>query len=95
MKSCELNPPLKRWLMLLFAMLVAPMSRAQPPPALSQAKAAPVEIVLVQAETVTPAAVAEWKKEGFKAVAVVLDERISEATGRAIARHSSEGGLDV
>lgn len=54
-----------------------------------------LEIVLVEPEAVTPAAVSQWKKEAFKAVAVVLDERTGEATYRAIGRNITEAGLDV
>lgn len=59
------------------------------------AAGAPVEIVLVEAEAVTGAAVAQWKKEGFKGVAVVLDERTGEAAYRAAARRVSDGALDL
>ena len=54
-----------------------------------------LEIVLVEPEAVTPAAISQWKKEAFKAVAVVLDERTSEATYRTIGRNITEGGLDL
>ena len=64
---------------ILAVLCVAPQLRAAP----SQAKVTPVEIVLVEAEAVTPAAVRQWKGEGFKAVAVVLDERTGEAAYRA------------
>jgi len=43
----------------------------------------------------TPAAVAQWKKERFQAVAVVLDERTDKAAYRELARRISDGGLDL
>src|SRR5437879_8483376 len=79
----------------LAALLVAPMAAAQLPVAPSLAKVTPVEIVLVEAETVTPAAVSQWKQERFKGVAVVLDERTGEARYRELARNISDGGLDL
>jgi hypothetical protein len=79
----------------LAALLVAPIAAAQLPVASSQARVTPVEIVLVEAETVTPAAVSQWRRERFKAVAVVLDERTGEARYRELARHISDGGLDL
>jgi hypothetical protein len=54
-----------------------------------------LEIVLVEAETVTPALVAQWKREGFKAVAAVLDERMGEAAYRDLTRHVAGGGLEL
>ena len=57
--------------------------------------AVPFQIVLVEAETVTPAALTQWKTEGFKAVAVVLDERTDEPAYRATARHISSAALDL
>jgi hypothetical protein len=80
---------------LLATVLVAPMVAAQFPAPPSQTKVMPVEIVLVAAETVTPAAVSQWKKEGFKAVAVVLDEQTAKAAYRDMARPISDGGLDL
>ena len=79
----------------LAALLVAPMAAAQLPVAPSQAKVAPIEIVLVEAEAVTPVAVAQWRQDRFKAVAVVLDEQTGEARYRELARHISQGGLDL
>jgi len=51
-----------------------------------QIMAAPLEIVLVEAGSVTPEMVLQWKKERFNAVAVVLDERMSAAASRQITR---------
>jgi hypothetical protein len=80
----------------LFAtLLVAPISPLQVSAAPSPSNAAPVEIVLVEPEPVTAAAVSQWKKEGFKAVAVVLEERTSEASYRELPRRISQGGLDL
>lgn len=80
---------------MLGAMLIAPMAVAQFPPASSEARVTPVEIVLVEAEVVTPAAVSQWKKERFNAVAVVLDERTGKAAYLDVARRISDGGLDL
>jgi hypothetical protein len=88
-------PFLKGSFVTLAVLLVAPMAAAQLPVAPSQAKGPPVEIVLVEAEKVTPAAVSQWRQERFKAVAIVLDEQTSEARYRELARHISEGGLDL
>ena len=59
------------------------------------AAAPPVEIVLVEAQMVTPSAVAQWKQEGFKAAAVVLDERTTAAGYRELAGRVSGSGLDL
>src|SRR3989441_1596996 len=85
----------KELMVTLAALLVASKAAAQHPVAPSRAKVTPVEIVLVEAETVTPAAVSQWGRERFKAVAVVLDERTGEARYRELARHISDGGLDL
>src|SRR5439155_17378023 len=79
----------------LAALLVASIPAAQLPTAPGQAKVTPVEIILVEAETVTPAAVSQWRQEHFRAVAVVLDEQTGEARYRELARHISDGGLDL
>ncbi|MBI4326397.1 MAG: hypothetical protein HY674_14200 [Chloroflexi bacterium] len=60
-----------------------------------EVKTPPAAIVLVEPETVATAAVAQWKKEGFKAAAVVLDERTSQATCHELARRTAESGLDL
>jgi hypothetical protein len=83
------------WLVILAAISVASMAQAQLPPASTSAIPSAVEMVLVDAGMVKPAAVAQWKKEGFKAVAVVLDERTAEAACRELARHVSDVGLDL
>src|SRR2546425_3113827 len=85
----------KELMVTLAALLVASKAAAQHPVAPSRAKVTPVEIVLVEAETVTPAAVSQWKQERFKAVAVVLNEQTGEARYRELARHISDGGLDL
>ena len=59
------------------------------------APAGPSQIVLVEAEAVTPANLTQWKTEGFKAVAVVLDERTDEPAYRATARHISSAALEL
>lgn len=65
------------------------------PRAVAQAPVPPTEIVLMEAETVTQAAVSQLNKERFKAVAVVLDERTGKDAYRELARHISAGGLDL
>ncbi|HEU0010438.1 MAG TPA: hypothetical protein VFT34_11535 [Verrucomicrobiae bacterium] len=94
MNQYELDRLAKLRLALFAALLVAPMGM-QLDAAPSPSNAAPVEIVLVEAETVTASAVSQWKKEGFKAVAVALDERTGEADYRELSRRISEGGLDL
>lgn len=91
------NSACVQWLrlLLLAVVLLTPMARAQVPSSPSQVKVPAIEIVLVEPEVVTPASVSQWKKENFKAVAVVLDEKTGEATYRAAARHISDGGLDL
>jgi len=79
----------------LAVILLMPIAAAQLPAALNHAKGSPVEIVLVEAETVTAAAVSQWRKEQFDAVAVVLDEQAGEARQRELARHIFEGGLNL
>ena len=59
------------------------------------AKTAPLEIVLVEAQPVTSEMVSQWKKEGFKAVAVVLDERTGKSAYGKLARRISDGGLEL
>lgn len=59
------------------------------------AKASPVEMVLVEAQAVTSGMVSQWKGEGFKAVAVVLDEGTSESGYRELAGRISDGGLEL
>jgi len=49
----------------LAALLVASIPAAQLPTAPGQARVTPVEIILVEAETVTPAAVSQWRQERF------------------------------
>jgi hypothetical protein len=85
----------KRLVVTLAALLVALIAAAQIPVAPSQAQVRPIEIVLVEPETVTPAAVSQWRQERFKAVAVVLDERTGEARYRELALQISDGGLDL
>ena len=92
MKEPELDLPWRHWLLLFVAMSTTPLQLSAAP---GPTKASPIEIVLVEASPFTLAAVSEWKKEGFSAVAVVLDERTSEVDFRTIARRTSEGGLDL
>jgi hypothetical protein len=94
MKKSELDRFAKQRLAMFAAFLVATIAdfelAAAPSP-----KATTVEIVLVEAETVTAAAMSQWKQERFKAVAVVLDERTGETAYRELGRRISEGGLDL
>jgi len=73
----------------------ANQAQAQPPAGAIRSDKGPVEIVLVEADTVTPGSVERWKAEGFKGVAVLLDERGTEAAHRQVARHISEASLDL
>jgi hypothetical protein len=79
----------------LCALSLAPLAMAQRAAAPDPSNAPPVELVLVEPESATADVVSQWKKEGFKAVAVVLEERTSEAGYREAARRISDGGLDV
>ena len=86
----------KPWLVTLAAigvgtMAAMPLAAAAPGPA----KTAPLEIVLVEARPVTSEMVSQWKKEGFKAVAVVLDERTGKSAYGKLARRISDGGLEL
>jgi hypothetical protein len=74
---------------------VAAFPLAQQLAAPDQPQGAPMEIVLVEPEMVTPAAVSQWKKERFRGVAVVLDERASKAAYGEAARRVADGGLDL
>lgn len=65
------------------------------PAATNSAPASPVEIVLVEAVAVKPGAVAQWKKEGFKSVACVLDEHTAETACRELTRQILDGGLEL
>src|SRR5689334_21878219 len=85
----------KYWLARCAGILIALMAAMPLTAAPGEVKTTPLEIVLVEPEAVTAAAVSQWKKEGFKAVAVVLDERASEAAYRTVSRQISEGGLDL
>jgi hypothetical protein len=91
--SMNILPVQRLALRILAFISFASIAPAQPAP--NSATASPVEIVLVETEAVKPAAVAQWKKEGFKAVAPVLDERPSEAVCREVARQILDGGLEL
>jgi hypothetical protein len=86
---------MKQRLTLVTAILIAPMAIMQLAAAPSPSPAPPLEIILVEGEMVTSAAMSQWKKEGFQAVAVLLDERIGEAAYREVGRRISDGGLDL
>jgi hypothetical protein len=53
------------------------------------------ETVLVDAGTVTDEKVAGWKKEGFTAVAVVLDDSIEKPALEAAAQSTAKHGLEI
>jgi hypothetical protein len=95
MNERGLDRIVKYWLTRCAGILIAVMAAMPLTAAPGEVKTTPLEIVLVEPEAVTAAAVSQWKKEAFKAVAVVLDERTSEAAYRTIGRHISEGGLDL
>ena len=95
MTPYKLDRIAKQCMALLGALLIAPTAIVQMAAAPDPSNAAPVEIVLVEAEMVTAASVSQWKKEGFKAVAVVLEERTGEAGYRELARRISDQGLDL
>ena len=86
---------MNRLVVTLVVLLIALATTSPVAAAPGPVKAAPFEIVLVQPEAVTPGSISQWKQEGFKAVAVVLDERASEAVYRAAGRQVSDGGLDL
>lgn len=52
-------------------------------------------MVLVEPAAVKASAVTQWKTEGFKAVAVVLDDETPAPAYRTLARHISDAGLDL
>src|SRR2546422_5164398 len=82
-------------LVTLAAILVVTMAAMPLTAAPGPAKVAPLEIVLVEAGPVTSEIVSQWKREGFKAVAVVLDERTDKSAYGELARRISDGGLDL
>jgi hypothetical protein len=55
----------------------------------------PVEIVLVESAQATTEAIARWKAEGFKGVALVLDDPAKEGAIGEAARRVLAGGLDL
>lgn len=57
--------------------------------------ARPLEIVLVDPKMATASAISQWKKEGFNAIAVVLDESSSSASLNDLAKRLSSAGLDL
>ena len=63
-------------------------------PASAKTNLAPVEIVLVEPASVTPEKLSAWKKEGFKGVALLLDESCQtsfcQRTAKAISGRSLE-----
>src|SRR5262245_55516818 len=79
----------------LLLMTLAPTGALQLAPAPGPSDSAPVQIVLVEPAAVTAGAIAQWKSEGFKAVAVVLEEQTTEAAYRSLSRRVTEGGLDL
>jgi hypothetical protein len=57
--------------------------------------ASPREIVLVRPETADKANCAAWKKEGFAALALVLDDQTESATLRKAAASAASSSLEV
>lgn len=80
---------------LIVMLWAAAMASANLRGAPAAARVGPLQIILVESDAVTPAAPAQWKTEGFSAVAVVLDERTDGPAYRSIARHISSAGLDL
>ena len=95
MNKYELDRSTKLLLAMFAAMLIVSKAVVQLAAAPGEANATPVEIVLVEPATVTSTTISLWKSEGFKAVALVLDERMAEAGYRESARRIAEGGLDL
>ena len=83
------------WLGVLVLIAASLLVATLPAAETGKAVTPPLEIVLVESGAVTPEHVFRWKAEQFKAVAVVLDERTSEAAYRATARQVSDGGLEL
>ena len=81
--------------LLAAAAVLVPTAPAAPAPAAKATNAVPAEIVLVDPADITPEKVAAWKKEGFKGVAMVLDERASLAAGQRMAKALSGKSLDL
>ena len=70
--------------------------QAAPPPAAAKAtNQPPVEIVLVESADITPEKIASWKKEGFKGVAIVLDESSTAAICQRVAKTVAARSLDL
>jgi hypothetical protein len=61
----------------------------------TRAQAATREIVLITPDTVDAAHCAAWKKEGFAAIALVLDEQTQVASLKNAAEAASAGALDL
>ncbi|HEV3343689.1 MAG TPA: DUF3179 domain-containing (seleno)protein [Pirellulales bacterium] len=79
---------------------VAPAKRAEDKSAQDAAQGAPaaagpLSAVIVQPETITTAQTQAWRRDGYGAVAVVLDERHEAVAYRLAAQLLAEAGLDL
>jgi hypothetical protein len=79
--------------LLLMVNLLTRFSLAQTAAAVHPDRATRAEIVLVSTDAINDSAVRQWKREGFNAVALDLDERAYGATDRALAERIAQGGL--
>jgi hypothetical protein len=85
----------ERLALFVIALIAAPLSLGQTPAPTHQTEKGRLEIVLVEAGMVTPAALSQWKGDQFQGVAVLLDERTGNAAYREIGRRISESGLGL
>src|SRR5947207_12617709 len=83
----------KLWLPLLLAVLIASVTWAAAP--INPTPDPALTVVLVGPEMVTPHGLAQWKAEGFRAVAVLLGEHTPEAGYRAVGQAVRDAGLDL
>jgi hypothetical protein len=79
----------------LFVLVAALVSPGAVRAATVETKPAFVEIVLTDVAPTTRATIEKWKKERFKGVAVVLDDRTGQAACREMAEQIMQGGLDL
>src|SRR4051812_46023918 len=79
---------------LMFVAVLLQDARAANPPATKPTNS-PAEIVLVETSDVSTEKISSWKKEGFKGVAMVLDERCSPSVCQRAAKAASAKSLDV
>ena len=68
---------------------------AEPARANAQAKATPFEALIVEVKTVDPIKVSAWKKEGFRAVILMIDEQQEPAALTQAAQAIASESLDL